>query len=66
MDFLILDPHGPFANFYSKDLDKMKTAEQKLKQARIVYSPHRGPGIRLSPHAYNRDEEIEYLLSSLK
>ena len=63
--FSVVDHEGPFVNFYSQFGEKIKEAEQKLKQAQIAYAPHRGPGIRLSTHAYNRDAEIEYLLNKL-
>ncbi len=64
--YLVLNQSGPFVSVYSKDPEQMKKAEQKLKNAHIAYGPHRGPGIRLSVHACNRDAEIEYLLKTLR
>ncbi len=64
--FSVLDQSGPFVSLYCKDHEQLKVAEAKLKKAHIAYGPHRGPGIRLSAHACNRDAEIEYLLKTLR
>lgn len=56
---------GPIVNFSSKDVEKMKSVETKFSSAKVAFAK-RGPGIRLSPHAYNRDEEIQSAISCLK
>lgn len=66
LGFLVLDQSGPFVSVYSKNPEELKELEHKLKLARIAFGPHRGPGIRLSTHACNRDAEIEYLLNTLR
>jgi selenocysteine lyase/cysteine desulfurase len=52
---------GPIINFTGVDIPLI---EKKLTEARIAYVK-RGPGIRISTHAYNRDEEINYFFKVL-
>jgi selenocysteine lyase/cysteine desulfurase len=40
-------------------------AAQRLREARITFAP-RGPGIRLSPHAHNTDDDIARALACLR
>ncbi len=56
---------GPIVNFNFADDRVLKELEMQLKAVKVAYAK-RGPGIRLSPHAYNRDEEIEVVLNILK
>lgn len=53
--------NGPIVNFSSADLPAI---EKKLTVACIAYVK-RGPGIRISTHAYNREEEINYFFKVL-
>tara|TARA_B110001454_G_scaffold219197_1_gene251422 strand:+ start:12998 stop:14110 length:1113 start_codon:yes stop_codon:yes gene_type:complete len=56
---------GPIVNFKFSTPEKQKDIETRLTSARIAYAK-RGPGVRLSPHAYNKDEEIDLVLNLLK
>jgi selenocysteine lyase/cysteine desulfurase len=53
---------GPIVNFTGSDL---LDVEKKLTAAKIGFAKRAG-GIRLSTHAYNRDEEVEYFFRVLK
>ena len=52
---------GPIVNFTS---DKLENVVKKLTEARVAFVK-RGPGIRISTHAYNRDEEVSYFFKVL-
>ena len=52
---------GPIVNFTTNDL---QIVESKLTKARIAFVK-RGPGIRVSTHAYNRDEHVNYFFKVL-
>jgi cysteine desulfurase / selenocysteine lyase len=52
---------GPIVNFSGPDLEKI---EKKIAAAKIAYAL-RGPGIRVSTHAYNRDEEVNYFFKTI-
>lgn len=56
---------GPIVNFKMQSPEKQKEVEAKLNAAKVAYAK-RGPGIRLSPHAYNKDEEIDLVLNLVK
>ena len=56
---------GPIVNFKMTSPEKQKDVETRLNSARVAYAK-RGPGIRLSPHAYNKDEEIDLVLNLIK
>lgn len=56
---------GPIVNFKMISAEKQKDVETRLNSARVAYAK-RGPGIRLSPHAYNKDEEIDLVLNLIK
>jgi selenocysteine lyase/cysteine desulfurase len=55
---------GPIVNFTSNDSD-LNALAQKLKEAQISFAL-RGPGLRLSVHAFNHDSEIEKILEVLR
>lgn len=52
---------GPIVNFTGADLSAI---EKKLTEARIA-CVKRGPGIRISTHAYNQEAEINYFFKTL-
>lgn len=56
---------GPIVNFKLKDVEWQNRFESRLKNANVAYAK-RGPGIRMSPHAYNRDEEIDLVLNLMR
>jgi len=56
---------GPIVNFKFSEDARLKELEVRLKSANVAFAK-RGPGIRLSPHAYTRDEDIELVLNSMK
>lgn len=56
--------NGPIVNFAPTDILKLELIMKKLDKAKVSYAK-RGPGIRLSVHAYNRDSEIERVLNLL-
>jgi selenocysteine lyase/cysteine desulfurase len=64
LGYVIHSLSGPIVNF-SAVPDRMATVESKLRAAKITFAPKRGPGIRVSPHAYNRDSEIDYFLNTV-
>jgi selenocysteine lyase/cysteine desulfurase len=51
---------GAIVNFFPS-----LSTEEKLRKARVSYAK-RGLGIRLSPHAFNRDDEIDAVIGLLK
>jgi selenocysteine lyase/cysteine desulfurase len=71
-NYKIHSPHGPefkgaILNFYPSDQSKFKSVEAlsaALLKAQVSHSI-RLPGIRISPHAFNTDEEIERLIDFL-
>ena len=62
--FVLNNEHGPFVNFAPKDFAKTDSYVSKLEAAKIACAK-RGPGIRLSIHAFNRDEEVARVLETL-
>lgn len=65
--YLIHQPResaGAFVNFSTEDPKQLVQATERLKGAKISFAL-RGPGIRLSPHAFNTDQEIDFALSIL-
>lgn len=64
LGFEVIHPEGPILNFYPKDPKKLDEIAQKLTIAKISFAK-RGPGIRLSTHAFNRDEQIQKTLEVL-
>lgn len=65
---------GPIVNFAPHEILKsasssieliMEPIIQKLKSSKVSFA-RRGPGIRLSLHAYNRDSEVDRVLSLLE
>lgn len=66
LDIPVNSPHGSqwkgaIVNFGSGNLDTMK---KKLVAAGISYA-ERGPGLRLSPHGFNTDADIDRALNAL-
>ncbi|MGE0631204.1 MAG: aminotransferase class V-fold PLP-dependent enzyme [Pseudobdellovibrionaceae bacterium] len=55
---------APFVTFAPANKNNLELCVQKLEAAKISFA-RRGPGIRLSVHAYNRDEEILRALEAL-
>lgn len=67
--FKINDPsntffQSPIVNFSIADSSVMVSAKQKLIQNQINFAM-RGPGIRLSPHAFNSEFQIDSVLKTL-
>lgn len=56
------EPRSPIVTFVPRgDIDR---AADALRRADVAFS-RRGGGIRIAPHAFNRDEEIDRVLSAL-
>ncbi len=60
--FEVIHTEGPIVNFHSADLGKMEKVIQSLQDSKVAFVK-RGPGIRLSAHAYNTDEQIDKVLN---
>ena len=60
----IFSPTGPIVNFAPADMRQMESVSQALTRAKVSYA-RRGPGIRLSLHGFNRDDEVERTLAAL-
>ena len=56
---------GPIVNFAPFDANALEGIMKKLKNGKVSFAK-RGPGIRLSAHAYNSDRDIDRVLSLLK
>ncbi len=54
----------PMVNFSDTSKDFLKSTRLKLDRAQINYAV-RGPGIRLSPHAFNTEEQMNQVLKIL-
>ena len=54
--------NGPIVNFAPENPADLAAIMKKLTDAKVSYAK-RGPGIRLSVHAYNRDSEIERVVN---
>lgn len=52
---------GNIVNFSASKPEQFATIEQALTQAKISFAK-RGPGIRISPHGFNSDRDIEKVL----
>lgn len=61
VNFDVISPEGPILNCSPKGGQSLAEVAQKLNHAKISFAL-RGPGIRLSTHAYNRDSEIDRVL----
>lgn len=59
--YAIFSAEGPFVNFAPRDKSQIDAVCEKLTQAKVSFAK-RGPGIRLSVHAFNRDSEIARVL----
>jgi selenocysteine lyase/cysteine desulfurase len=73
LDFKVISD-GPIVNFAPNETSKsasssiefiMEPIIEKLKNSKVSFA-RRGPGIRLSLHAYNRDSEVDRVLSLLE
>ena len=63
MSLQIFDPQaGSIINFSAGDDKKNLIIANALKESKISYAL-RGPGIRLSLHAFNHDHEVEKTLN---
>lgn len=62
--YVVMAPEGPIINVAPKDPQMLDQVAQKLMQANVSFAK-RGPGIRLSTHAYIKDEEIDRVLNIL-
>ncbi len=60
----VIAPEGPIINVATKSPQILDQVAQKLMQANVSFAK-RGPGIRLSTHAYIKDEEIDRVLNIL-
>lgn len=60
--FNVLATEGQILNFHLKNPKDLDVAAQKLASAKVSFAK-RGPGIRLSTHAYNRDEDVDRVLN---
>lgn len=56
--------NGPIVNLAPKNMSQLNSIMQKLTEANVSFAK-RGPGVRLSVHAYIRDSEIDYVLNLL-
>lgn len=65
LNYQVIHQEGPILNFAPKDESRIPGVMQKLMDNKISFA-RRGPGIRLSTHGFNRDEEIERALGILK
>jgi cysteine desulfurase / selenocysteine lyase len=64
LKFDVISNGGPILNFHSKNLADMELAAKKLTEAKVSFA-RRSPGIRLSTHAYNTDQQIQRVLEIL-
>lgn len=55
---------GPIVNFASNEALKLQSVMKKLEDAKISFAK-RGPGVRLSLHAYNCNFEVDRVLNLL-
>lgn len=56
--------NGPIVNFAPENTEELGTIIQKLEDGKVSFAK-RGPGIRLSVHAYNHDSEMARVLKLL-
>jgi cysteine desulfurase/selenocysteine lyase len=63
-NFDVLSPEGPIVTFAPKSSLDLERLSQKLTDANISFA-RRGPGFRLSTHAFNRDSDIDRALKCL-
>ena len=56
---------GPILNFSPKNPNDLEVIMKKLKAGKVSYA-RRGPGLRLSAHAYNTEGDVQRVLSLLK
>ncbi len=61
----VLGPDGAIINMSVQNLDWQKKIEMSLIKSKIAFGK-RGPGVRLSPHAYTTDDEIDKVLKAIK
>ena len=61
MNFDVISTEGPILNCSPNSSQSLAKVAQKLTEAKVSFAL-RGPGIRLSTHAYNRDIEIDRVL----
>ncbi len=55
---------GPIVNFSSRELSDLESVEKKLSIGGVSFA-RRGPGVRLSIHAFNRESEVARVISLL-
>lgn len=56
--------NGPIVNLAPENAEELIATMKKLDDAKVTFAK-RGPGVRLSVHAYNRDSEIERVINLL-
>ncbi len=64
LGFEVISNGGPILNFYSRNPADLERAAMKLTQNKVSFA-RRTPGLRLSTHAYNTDEQIHRVLDIL-
>lgn len=64
MGFQLFCSGGPIVNFAPTQAHELNTIISQLTEHHIGFAA-RGPGIRLSPHAFNTDEDIDQVLRVL-
>jgi cysteine desulfurase / selenocysteine lyase len=64
LKFKVVSTEGPILNFFSEDSAQLSKAMELLTAAKVSFAV-RGPGIRISTHAYNSDEQIDRVLEVL-
>ena len=64
LNFNVIWPEGPIVNVAPQDPKLVDEMAHKLAAAKVSFAK-RGPGLRLSTHAYNTDEQIDRVLNIL-
>jgi selenocysteine lyase/cysteine desulfurase len=62
--YLVISDEGPILNFRPQSQNDLEKCATILTKNKVSFAK-RGPGIRLSLHAFNQDEEVDAVLSLL-
>lgn len=66
LGFTVASPEGPVVTFGPSPTMSIERVIECLRKKNVSFAPHRGPGLRLSLHAFNTDEEVDVVLRALK